>query len=168
MVEWRCSSTILDLSTVWKWVVSFTLRPLYPQGKIPHYPLNRRLGGPQSRSGHCWEERYLLPLLGIEPQPSNLKPVTILTEPFPVGKLQNNTTTTSFPFSCYFLSITVDAVSLNNTKTHQEVMSIMALRAIQFSLKSVQTSHGGKVIRAQSWPAHNTVMVGLSVWKFLL
>jgi hypothetical protein len=28
-------------------VVSFTPRPLYPQGKSPWYPLDRRLGGPQ-------------------------------------------------------------------------------------------------------------------------
>jgi hypothetical protein len=27
-------------------------RSLYPQGKSPQYPLDRRLGGPQSRSGH--------------------------------------------------------------------------------------------------------------------
>jgi hypothetical protein len=33
-------------------VVSFTLRPLHPQGKSPWYPLDRRLGGHQSRSGH--------------------------------------------------------------------------------------------------------------------
>jgi hypothetical protein len=32
-------------------VVSFTLRQLYSQGKIPWYPLEKRLGGPQSRSG---------------------------------------------------------------------------------------------------------------------
>jgi hypothetical protein len=25
---------------------------LYPRGKGPRYPLDRRLGGPQSRSGH--------------------------------------------------------------------------------------------------------------------
>jgi hypothetical protein len=33
-------------------VVRFTLRPLYPQGKNTLYELDRRLGGPQSRSGH--------------------------------------------------------------------------------------------------------------------
>jgi len=38
-------------------MVSFTLPPLYPQGKSPHYPLDRRLGGPQSRSGHGGEEK---------------------------------------------------------------------------------------------------------------
>jgi hypothetical protein len=32
-------------------VVSFMRRPLYPQGKSPWYPLDRRFGGPQSRSG---------------------------------------------------------------------------------------------------------------------
>jgi hypothetical protein len=32
-------------------MASSTLRPLYPQGKRPWYPLDRRLGGPQSRSG---------------------------------------------------------------------------------------------------------------------
>jgi hypothetical protein len=38
-------------------VVSFTPQPLYPQGKNPWYPLDRRLGGPQSRSGCGGEEK---------------------------------------------------------------------------------------------------------------
>jgi hypothetical protein len=29
-------------------MVSFTPRPLYPQGKSPWYPLDRRLGGPRA------------------------------------------------------------------------------------------------------------------------
>jgi hypothetical protein len=29
-------------------VVSFTPRPLYPQGKSPCYPFDRRLGGPRA------------------------------------------------------------------------------------------------------------------------
>jgi hypothetical protein len=29
-------------------VVSFTLRPLYPQEKSPWYPVDRRLGGPRT------------------------------------------------------------------------------------------------------------------------
>jgi hypothetical protein len=33
--EWKCSSTILDLGTRWRRVVSFTLRPLYIQWKSP-------------------------------------------------------------------------------------------------------------------------------------
>jgi hypothetical protein len=53
------------LSTRWKCVVSFSPLPLYPQGKSPRYPLDRKLGGPQSRSGRYGEENKL-PLLGIE------------------------------------------------------------------------------------------------------
>jgi hypothetical protein len=48
---------IFNLATRWMWVVSFTPRPLYPQGKSPWYPLDRRLGGSQSRSGHGSEEK---------------------------------------------------------------------------------------------------------------
>jgi hypothetical protein len=44
---------ILDLGSRWGWVVSVTPRPrFYPRGKDPRYPLYRRLGGPQSWSGH--------------------------------------------------------------------------------------------------------------------
>jgi hypothetical protein len=48
-------------------VFSFTPRPLYPQGKSPWYPLDRRLGGPQSSSGHGGEEKNSQPQPGIEP-----------------------------------------------------------------------------------------------------
>jgi hypothetical protein len=37
---------ILDLGPRWNWVVSFTPQLLYPQGKSPWYPLDRRLGDP--------------------------------------------------------------------------------------------------------------------------
>jgi hypothetical protein len=46
-----------DLSTRWRWVVSLTPRPLYLQEKSPRYSLDRRLGGPQSRSGRDGEEK---------------------------------------------------------------------------------------------------------------
>jgi hypothetical protein len=58
---------ILDLGTRWKWVVSFTSWPFYPQGKSPWYPLDRSPGGPQSRSGHGAEEKNFQPLPGFEP-----------------------------------------------------------------------------------------------------
>jgi hypothetical protein len=35
MGEWWYSSTILDLGTRWRWVVSFTPQPLYPKEKAP-------------------------------------------------------------------------------------------------------------------------------------
>jgi hypothetical protein len=38
-----------------------------PQGKNLRYPLDRRLGGPQIRSGHGGEEKNSQPPPGIEP-----------------------------------------------------------------------------------------------------
>jgi hypothetical protein len=49
----------LELSTSWRWVGSFTPLPPYPRGKSPLYPLDRRFGGPQSRSGRRGEEKIL-------------------------------------------------------------------------------------------------------------
>jgi hypothetical protein len=48
----------LHLGTRWRWVVSFTLRLLYPQ--------DGRLGGPQSRSGRGGEEKNSQLLPGLE------------------------------------------------------------------------------------------------------
>jgi hypothetical protein len=47
---------ILDLGTKWRLVVSFTCR------ERARYPLDRRLGGPQSRSGRGGEEKNSQPL----------------------------------------------------------------------------------------------------------
>jgi hypothetical protein len=58
---------ILELSTRWSWVVSFMSWPLYPQGKSPWYPLDRRLGGLQSWSGHSGEEKNSQPLPRLKP-----------------------------------------------------------------------------------------------------
>jgi hypothetical protein len=55
-------------------------RPLYPRRKSPRYPLSRSLGGPQSRCWRCGEAKNPLPLPGIEPRPSILCLVAILTE----------------------------------------------------------------------------------------
>jgi hypothetical protein len=67
---WESEGTaprILDLATRWRWVVSFVPQPLYPQGKSPWYPLDRRLGGPQSRSGRGGDEKNSQTLPGLEP-----------------------------------------------------------------------------------------------------
>jgi hypothetical protein len=58
---------IIDLGTRWRCVVSFTPQPLYRQGKSPWYTLDRRLGGPLSRSGRGSEEKNSQPLQGIKP-----------------------------------------------------------------------------------------------------
>jgi hypothetical protein len=42
--------------------------PLYPWGKSPQYPLNRRLGAPQSQFGCVGEVINLLRLPGFKPQ----------------------------------------------------------------------------------------------------
>jgi hypothetical protein len=59
-------------------MISFTPRPTYCQGNIPRYPLDRRLGGSQSLSGCCGEEKRSFAITG-----SRLflgRPVPTLTE----------------------------------------------------------------------------------------
>jgi hypothetical protein len=60
--EGMYSFTLLDLDTRWRWVISFTPLSLYSRGKSPRYPLDERLGGPQSRSGRCGEENSFVPV----------------------------------------------------------------------------------------------------------
>jgi hypothetical protein len=48
-------------------VVSFTPRSLYPQGKSSWYPLDKRLGGPESRSERGGEEKNSQSLPRLEP-----------------------------------------------------------------------------------------------------
>jgi hypothetical protein len=79
--EWRYSSTILDLSTRWRQVVSFMHLPFYPWGKSPQYPLDRMLGGPKYQSG-CRGEEKNLALAG------NLTPaITVPAVNFQVSKI---------------------------------------------------------------------------------
>jgi hypothetical protein len=71
MGEWRYSSTILNLGSRWKSVVSFTTLPLYLR-----CPLDWRLGGSQSRCGHWRKEKYLSPAGNRTPA---VRPVAIPT-----------------------------------------------------------------------------------------
>jgi hypothetical protein len=80
MRECKDSATILDLGTKWKWVVRFTLGSLYSLEKSPRYPLDRRLGGLQSRSRFCGVEKNRSPLPIIEHRPFSTKPVAMATE----------------------------------------------------------------------------------------
>jgi hypothetical protein len=50
------------LGSRWRWAVSFTSRPLYPRRKILRYPLNKKLAGPQSRSGRFIDVKTLFSL----------------------------------------------------------------------------------------------------------
>jgi hypothetical protein len=45
----------------WGWVVSFMPWLIYPQGKDPQYPLDRRMGVPQSWSGRDMEKKNVYP-----------------------------------------------------------------------------------------------------------
>jgi hypothetical protein len=80
MGKWRYSPTIPHLGTARRWVASFKPLPLYPLWQSPWSPLDRALGGPKSRSGHCGAEKNLLALPGIEPRPSSSYPVATWTE----------------------------------------------------------------------------------------
>jgi len=74
---------IFDLGTRCRWMVSFTPRLLYLQGKTPWYPFDRRLGGPKSRPGRDGEEKNSQPLLGFELPITQLHSIytTFLQEP---------------------------------------------------------------------------------------
>jgi hypothetical protein len=62
--ERRYSSTVFDIGTWWRWVVSFTSRRFTPSERAP---LDRKLARPQSRSGCCGEQTNLLPSPELNP-----------------------------------------------------------------------------------------------------
>lgn len=51
---------ILNFGVRMRWMVSLTPWPPCPLGKSPRYPLNRKLGGPENRSG-CFREKSVTP-----------------------------------------------------------------------------------------------------------
>jgi hypothetical protein len=59
MGEWRYSSTLLDLGTRWRLVVSFMPLPLYFRRHSPQYPVDRGWVGP--RAGLDETEKSLFP-----------------------------------------------------------------------------------------------------------
>jgi hypothetical protein len=67
--------SFFDLGARWRCVVSFTPRPLSPQGKSPWYPMYRRLDGPQSRSGRGGEEKNSHPHRESNPRTPIIQPV---------------------------------------------------------------------------------------------
>jgi hypothetical protein len=69
---------LFDLGTGWRWAVSFTPRPLYPQGKSPWYPSDRRLGGPQSRCGRGGEKKNSHPRRKSNPRTPIVQPVDFM------------------------------------------------------------------------------------------
>jgi hypothetical protein len=65
----------LNFVSILMWVVRFTPRPLYARGKSTMYPLTRRLGEPQSRSGRYGEGNILDPTGTRTPTPQSCSAV---------------------------------------------------------------------------------------------
>jgi hypothetical protein len=66
--EWRFNSTHSLTSALDEGELSASHPGRFtPREKVPWHPLDRRLGGPQSRSGRSGEEKNSQPLPGLEP-----------------------------------------------------------------------------------------------------
>jgi hypothetical protein len=63
----------INFGARWKWVLSFTRRPLYSWGKEPSVPIVSEAGCPQSWSGRGGEEKGSLPQPGIELRSSTIQ-----------------------------------------------------------------------------------------------
>jgi hypothetical protein len=59
--------SFFDLCTRSGWVVSYRPWSLYSQGKSPSYQFDRRLSGPQNRSGRGSGDKTFQSLSGLEP-----------------------------------------------------------------------------------------------------
>jgi hypothetical protein len=62
---------ILHFGTKWRWVASFTFRPVQPRRKNCRYQLERRLARLHGWSGRGGEEKRFHPLKGLKPQSSS-------------------------------------------------------------------------------------------------
>jgi hypothetical protein len=68
-------------------MVSFTPLPLYPRGKKPRYPLDRRVGGPQRRSRRRGEKSS--PYLDSNPDSLVVQPVESRYTDYTLGGMHN-------------------------------------------------------------------------------
>jgi hypothetical protein len=64
-----------DLSTRWRRVVSFTSRPLYPQGKNNWYPMIRGWMGPRAVLDAVVKRKIPIPLRESNPRTPIIQPV---------------------------------------------------------------------------------------------
>jgi hypothetical protein len=69
-MEWRYSSTFLNLFTNRRWVLNFIPLPLYSRGNSPRYSLDRRQGGPQSSPGR-YKNKTCCPCQEKNPAPQS-------------------------------------------------------------------------------------------------
>jgi hypothetical protein len=108
---------------------------LYPPGKDSQYPLDRKLGGHQSRSGHRGYRKIILPLPGIEPR-SPSRPVrsqdTILSYPASLSFLLVYKN-----YNSAFHSFTREPLSILNIQKLSgiNILAMMRLLSEQYSLQ---------------------------------
>jgi hypothetical protein len=77
---------IVDLGIGWRWVVSFTPLLLYPRGKSPLVPSDRRLGGPRAGLDDV-EKRKFLTVPGLELRPLGLPTHSAVAIPTALSQL---------------------------------------------------------------------------------
>jgi hypothetical protein len=78
---------ILNLGNKWRWVVNSTHRRTYPR-EGTRCSLNRRFGGPQSRSGSFWKRKKLLCHTGI--RAPNRRARNVVTTPTTLLRVLRN------------------------------------------------------------------------------
>lgn len=75
---------VLNLSTRWRWVISFTPRPLYPR-KRRAGPIHYEVGWAPETAWTCLRRKNLLPLAGFEPGTHHLSLLSDLFN-YPSGR----------------------------------------------------------------------------------
>jgi hypothetical protein len=138
---------ILYLGTTWRWV-SFTPRSLYPHGRSPWCPLDRRLDGSQSQYRRHGEGSETLPLPVLQPVASHCPGSLLIVLTDKLNKCRCHSTYTScedkFPtgFSSnilhspvYFL-IQIRSTEINN-KLKVLIQEFYFLQATWFHRKLV-------------------------------
>jgi hypothetical protein len=75
------SPRILDLGTRWRWVVSFTSQPLYPQGKSPGTHLLEDLVGSRAVLDAVVKKKIPGPRRKSNPKTPIVQPVSLVAVP---------------------------------------------------------------------------------------
>jgi hypothetical protein len=133
-------------------VVSFTPRPLYPQGKGPSYPLDRRLGGPQSRSGRGGEEKNSQLPPEIEPWNPD--------RPAPSPALYR----LRYHSSSGYIYIYIYIYSVSKSSRTESITKYTLIYLWYCSLRSKTESYGGKTHETDSQTSDTTVPSGRKLY----
>jgi hypothetical protein len=144
-------------------VVRFTRRPLYPQRKSPRYPLDTRLGRPQSRSGRDGEEKNPI----IAPAGNWIPVVQPVAQSlyWPRHPGSGDTREKDFFFNYVMKCLLVPLQSKARKSWWSTYMNDFETSSLRHRVKSGSGAHpisyqmgtggsfpGGKASGAQSWP----------------